>query len=81
MIPLLLGGTESEKREHAQAIHTLDFIKLHNTAGQWGRDHCTHFADRKMETQRIKSLVQGPTAREQQIWDWNPPHPGASKRP
>ena len=25
-----------------------------------------------METQRIKSLVQGPTAREQQIWDWNP---------
>lgn len=25
-----------------------------------------------METQRIKSLVQGPTARDQQIWDWNP---------
>ena len=37
MIPLLLGGTESEKREHAQAIHTLDFIKLHNTAGQLGQ--------------------------------------------
>lgn len=37
MIPLLLGDTENEKREDAQAIHTLDFIKLHNTAGQWGR--------------------------------------------
>ena len=52
MLPLRLGGTEDEKREHSQAIHTLDFIKLHSTAGQWGRDHCTHFADKKTEAQR-----------------------------
>ena len=49
MILLLLKGTEDEKGEHSQAIHTFDFIRLHKAAGQWGEDHCTHFAEKETE--------------------------------
>ena len=49
VILLLLKGTEDEKGEHSQAIHTFDFIRLHKAAGQWGEDHCTHFAEKETE--------------------------------